>query len=145
VTVALDANILIYASDVKSPSHQAARRFLEECLDGPELFCVTWPTLAAYLRVTTHASASHAPLSTDEAAANVAALLAHPRSRVLREEDGFWRVFRELLISHRARGKLVHDVHLAALLRQHGVKTLYTRDRDFRRFEFLDVRDPFAS
>jgi predicted nucleic acid-binding protein len=34
--------------------------------------------------------------------------------------------------------------HLAALLRQHGVGTFYTRDGDFKRFDFLDVRDPFA-
>ena len=25
-----------------------------------------------------------------------------------------------------------------------GGKTLYTHDRDLRKFEFLDVRDPFA-
>jgi hypothetical protein len=29
-------------------------------------------------------------------------------------------------------------------LKQHGVGTLYTRDGDFRKFPFLDVRDPFA-
>ena len=40
------------------------------------------------------------------------------------------------------RGNLVPDTHLAALLRQHGVATLYTRDRDFRRFDFLSVIDP---
>jgi hypothetical protein len=42
------------------------------------------------------------------------------------------------------RGNLVPDAHLAALLSQHGVVTLYTRDRDFRKFSFLDVRDPVA-
>lgn len=42
------------------------------------------------------------------------------------------------------RGKLVPDAHLATILRQNGVRTLYTSDRDFRRFDFLDVRDPFA-
>jgi hypothetical protein len=42
------------------------------------------------------------------------------------------------------RGSLVPDAHLAALLRQHGVATLYTRDRDFLKFGFLDVRDPFG-
>jgi hypothetical protein len=31
-----------------------------------------------------------------------------------------------------------------ALLKQHGVRTVYTRDADFRKFPFLDVRDPFA-
>lgn len=33
---------------------------------------------------------------------------------------------------------------MATLLRQHGVKTLYTNDRDFRKFDFLDVQSPFA-
>ena len=47
-------------------------------------------------------------------------------------------------MSGRLRGNLVPDAHLASLLRQHGVRTLYTVDRDFRRFPFLDVRDPFA-
>jgi predicted nucleic acid-binding protein len=42
------------------------------------------------------------------------------------------------------RGNLVPDAHLAALLKQHGVRTLYTRDGDFRKFPFLDVRDPLA-
>jgi hypothetical protein len=30
------------------------------------------------------------------------------------------------------------------LLSQHGVVTLYTHDRDFGKFSFLDVRDPVA-
>lgn len=42
------------------------------------------------------------------------------------------------------RGNLVPDAHLAALLRQNGGRALYTRDGDFRKFSFLDVRDPFA-
>ena len=42
------------------------------------------------------------------------------------------------------RGNLVPDAHFAAILYQHGVRTLYTNDRDFRKFESLDVRDPFS-
>jgi predicted nucleic acid-binding protein len=42
------------------------------------------------------------------------------------------------------RGNAVPDAHLATLLRQHGVSTLYTDDRDLRKFDFLNVRDPFA-
>jgi predicted nucleic acid-binding protein len=30
-------------------------------------------------------------------------------------------------------------------LQCNGVKTLYSRDRDFRKFDFLEVRDPLAS
>jgi uncharacterized protein len=43
-----------------------------------------------------------------------------------------------------ARRNLVPDAHLAALLRQHDIRTLYTTDTDFRKFEFLDVRNPFV-
>jgi hypothetical protein len=30
------------------------------------------------------------------------------------------------------------------LLRQHGVRRLYTVEADFRKFAFLEIRDPFA-
>jgi len=36
------------------------------------------------------------------------------------------------------------DAHFTLLLRQHGVAKLYTHDKDFRTFSFLDVRDPLA-
>jgi predicted nucleic acid-binding protein len=29
-------------------------------------------------------------------------------------------------------------------MRENGVRTLWTNDRDFRRFDGIDVRDPFA-
>jgi hypothetical protein len=38
----------------------------------------------------------------------------------------------------------VPDAHLAAILFQHGVRVLYSNDRDFRKFGSLEVRDPFA-
>jgi hypothetical protein len=34
------------------------------------------------------------------------------------------------------------DSHHAALMRQHGVRMIHTRDSGFRRFDGLDVRDP---
>jgi len=32
----------------------------------------------------------------------------------------------------------------AALMRQHGVTTIYSRDRDFRKYDGITVRDPVA-
>ncbi|GIV00558.1 MAG: hypothetical protein KatS3mg014_2173 [Actinomycetota bacterium] len=34
--------------------------------------------------------------------------------------------------------------HLVALMRENGVRTILTHDRDFRRFDGIRVRDPFA-
>jgi hypothetical protein len=39
----------------------------------------------------------------------------------------------------------VPDAHLATVVRQHGIRILYSSDRDFRRFDFLEVRDPLAA
>ena len=75
---------------------------------------------------------------------DVDALVALPHVRLLSEEDGFLDVYREVTGGFPVRGNLVPDAHLAALLTQHGVGKLYTRDADFRKFPFLDVRDPFA-
>ena len=33
---------------------------------------------------------------------------------------------------------------LPKLTRQHGVKVIYTRDKDFRRYEGIEPRDPFS-
>ena len=35
--------------------------------------------------------------------------------------------------------------HLTVLLRQHGIKKLYTNNMDFRKLEFLQVRKPLVN
>jgi predicted nucleic acid-binding protein len=64
--------------------------------------------------------------------------------RVVSEQDGFLDAYRRVARDMSLRGNLVPDAHVAAILLQHGVRTLYTNDRDFRKFESLDVRDPFS-
>jgi hypothetical protein len=75
---------------------------------------------------------------------NIESLTGLPRTHVICEEENFLSVYREVTRGFTARGNLVPDAHLAALLRQHDIRTLYTTDADFRKFEFLDVRNPFV-
>jgi toxin-antitoxin system PIN domain toxin len=144
VSYSVDVNVLLYASDQASPRHTAAIRFMESRALDPDLLYVAWPTVMGYLRIATHPRIFTQPLSPAEALGNVAALLSLPRVRVLAEAEGFLAVYREVTGAFPVRGNLVPDAHLAALLRQHGVRRLYTTDADFRKFDFLDVRDPFA-
>ena len=60
------------------------------------------------------------------------------------EPEDFLTTYRLVAVDVPARGDLVPDAHLAALARAHGVGTIYTHDRDFRRFPFLRVVDPVA-
>jgi predicted nucleic acid-binding protein len=41
-------------------------------------------------------------------------------------------------------GNLIHDAHTAILMREHGIRRIYTRDTDFHRFPFLEPLDPVA-
>ena len=140
-----DVNVLLYASDSASPVYEKARAFLKQACNGRDLFCLSWPTVMSYLRVATHPGIFKAPLAPREALGNIEALVAQPRVRLLAEADGFLDVYRTVTGDFPVRGNLVPDAHLASLLQQHGVRTLYTRDADFRKFPFLDVRDPFAA
>ena len=143
MSYSVDVNVLLYASDTSSPKHVEAIRFLKQLASDPDLFCIAWPTLIAFLRIATHPRIFAEPLSPDDALGNVESLLSLPRVRLLSEGEGFLEVYREVTARFPVRGNLVPDAHLAALLRQHGVRRLYTVDRDFRKFDFLEVADPF--
>lgn len=41
-------------------------------------------------------------------------------------------------------GNLLYDAQIAILMREHGIKRIYTRDTDFHRFSFLEPIDPTA-
>jgi toxin-antitoxin system PIN domain toxin len=144
VSYSLDVNVLLYASDRSSDRYETARRFLDSCASGPEVLCLAWPTLMAYLRIATHPRIFAEPLSPDEALGNIKALVALRHVRTVSELDGFLDAYTHVAGDIPVRGNLVPDAHLAAILFQHGVRTLYSNDRDFRKFEGLDVRNPFA-
>ena len=143
MSFALDANVLLYASDEASDVHREARAFLEACARGAEAFYLPWPALMTYLRVITHPVAVQRPLAPEAAVANITSLLSVPHVHAISEEPGFWDVYRSLSQGLAVRGNLVPDAHIAAILRQHGIRRIYTRDRDFRKFDFLEVKDPF--
>ena len=63
---------------------------------------------------------------------------------LLGEGAGYLSRLRELSGSTEARGPLIHDARIAALCLYHGVKELWSADRDFSRFPQLVVRNPLA-
>jgi toxin-antitoxin system PIN domain toxin len=140
----VDVNVLLYASDQASPKYDKAIQFLQSRASDPELFCIFWLTLMAYIRISTHPSIFSQPLSPGEALGNVESLIGLPRVRVLSEDDGFLAIYRQVTGKLPVRGNLVPDAHLAALLLQHGVTKIYTADSDFKKFEFLEVSNPFS-
>jgi toxin-antitoxin system PIN domain toxin len=139
-----DVNVLVYATHRASPFHEAAKKLVERFLAGPDLVYLLWPVALGYLRIVTHPALLEAPLSPSVAANNIGRLVARPHVRPVGEIDGFWPAYRRVADAVNPRGNLVPDAHLVALMRQHGISTVWTHDRDFRKFDGITVRDPFA-
>ena len=140
----IDANVLLYASDQSCPVHHRARELVERLADGPDIAYLFWPTVMAYLRIATHPAVFARPLSIVEAAGNIEQLLARPHVRTAGEGDAFWRTFAAVADDALPSGNLVPDAHLVTLMLENDVRTIWSRDRDFRRFPRIEVLDPFA-
>jgi toxin-antitoxin system PIN domain toxin len=139
-----DTNLLVYASHTASPFHTRARQLVEDFAAGPQLVYVLWPVAIGYLRIVTHPRILDAPLTSATALANVDALVTRPHIRAVGELDEFWSTYRRIADDAPVKGNLVPDAHLVALMQQHGIRTIWTRDRDLRRFPGVEVRDPFG-
>jgi len=63
---------------------------------------------------------------------------------LLAESESHWSVLRSLLETGRIAGPQVHDARIAALCIQHGVRELWSADRDFGRFPSLTVVNPLV-
>jgi predicted nucleic acid-binding protein len=72
----------------------------------------------------------------------VEAWLESPTVVLLTESATHWPTLRVLLTEGRVAGAQVHDARVAALCRQHGVRELWSADRDFGRFAGITVVNP---
>jgi hypothetical protein len=139
--IAIDANLLLYASDTSSAYHQASRRWLESTLSREEPVGIAWAVVLAFLRVGTNQRIRQNAFTLHEAIAIAAGWLERPTVTLLNPGERHWEILREVMTKGQARGPLVTDAHLAALAIEHGC-TLATTDRDFARFPGLDFFNP---
>jgi uncharacterized protein len=143
LSATVDTNILLYAANADDEAHPIARALLEGLAAGPDLLYLFWPTIMGFLRIATHPAIFPHPHSPAQAVAAITALIDRPNVRTPSEADGFWELY-GVTADPQTRGNHVPDAHLATLMRQHGVTVIYTRDKDFRRYDGIDARDPFA-
>ncbi len=140
----VDTNILVYAANAEDENHEASKALLNRLAAGPELLTLFWPTLLGFVRIVTHPRVFRSPLSFKVAYDAVDRLIARRHVRVLGEADDFWALFGQTASAAKVSGNLVPDAQLAALMRQHGVREIWTNDRDFRKFDGIVTLDPFA-
>lgn len=142
--IAVDTNILVYAHREDSPFHDAASKRIAELAEGQATWSIPWPCVHEFLAIVTHPRIYTPPTPLARALDQVDAWLKSPTLVLLTKSTDHWRTLRALLLEGRIAGAQVHDARIAALCRQHGVRELWSADRDFNRFAGLTVVNPLV-
>lgn len=142
---AVDTNILVYAHRADSPWHDPAAARVRELAEGPAAWAIPWPCIHEFLAMVTHPRIYRPPTPAAAAIAQVEAWLESPSLVLLGETDGYWSELRSIVLAGRVAGPLIHDARVAALCVSHGVRELWTADRDFGRFPGVNTVNPLVS
>jgi hypothetical protein len=139
----VDTNILVYAADEHSQFHSVCNEWLDRQRWRADAWFVTWPIVYEFLRVLTHPRLARQSWNALSAWEFVTALLAAPGLEVLVPTQRHVDVAGEVIAEFPdLAGNIFHDAHTVILMREHGIRQICTRDRDFNRFPFLEVIDP---
>ncbi len=144
--IAFDTNLLVYAHRPDTREHERALVAVRAALGpGKERVAVPGPCVGEFLAVVTSPRFSSDPTPLSRALAQMDAWLRAPNAEVIGERTGTWPLLRGLIEHGGTTGQRVHDARVAAICLDHGVRELWTVDRDFGRFPELRVRNPLVS
>ena len=142
--IAVDTNVLVYAHRKDSAFHASARQAIAELAEDRATWAIPWPCIHEFYAIATHPRVYSPPSTPDEALAQIEIWLESPTLMLLAENGQHWPQLRELVVRAKLRGPMVHDARIAALCLAHGVRELWSADRDFSRFPALRVRNPLV-
>jgi len=115
---------------------------LTEAVAGAEPVSVPWPCAHEFLAVVSNPRIFRDPTPMDVALDAVRRLLASLSGGFLAEGEGYLDALERIARPALLQGALVHDARVAALCLFHGVRVLWSADRDFSRFPDLAVVNP---
>jgi hypothetical protein len=142
--IALDTNLLVYAHRGDSAFHGTAFRVLDNLRHNSIPWAIPWPCIHEFIAVVTRGI--YKPASTiSDALAFASEVIASPDLNLLSESHGYFEKLRDLATLARVSGGKIHDARIAALCLHHGVKELWSADRDFTAFPQLKVLNPLVT
>ncbi len=137
----IDVNLVLYATNERSPHHERAHRWFEQTMSSGEPVGLPLMVLLAFVRLTTNPRVLDPPLSPQQAIEYVETWRQHPTVVVPEPTARHFDLVLGLLEATGTGGNLVSDAHLAALAIEHRA-TLCSTDTDFRRFPGLVSTNP---
>ncbi len=142
--IAIDTNILVHAHRSDSEWHERAASCVRELAEARSPWAIPWPCIHEFLAITTHPRIWDPPTPTAAALDQVEAWLESPSLVLLAEGSDHWSELRAQIEAGRIAGPRVHDARIAALCLAHGVRELWSADRDFGRFPSLATVNPLT-
>jgi toxin-antitoxin system PIN domain toxin len=142
--IAIDTNLLVFAHRADAPDHDAVLAVLRPIVEGTAPWALPWPCVHEFISIATHPGIYKPASTLLEALGFVDALLLSPQLHLLAESNGYYQKLRALSVAARLRGPRIHDARIAALCLHHGVRELWTADRDFSLFPQLNTRNPLV-
>ena len=142
--IALDTNVLVYAHRRDFPQHERTLSAMAGLAATGEPWALPWPCVAEFVCVVTNPRYLPRPSSIAEAVDQVHAWREVPSCRLLTETGLTEETFFRLIEQAKAVGPRVYDARIAAICLDHGVRELWTADRDFSRFPKLRTHNPLS-
>ncbi|MGC6467362.1 MAG: type II toxin-antitoxin system VapC family toxin [Akkermansiaceae bacterium] len=142
--IALDTNILVYAHRQDSPFHLPALDTLDLLGNGESPWAIPWPCIHEFISISTHPRIYSPPSSLSISLTFLDNWLQSPSLQLLSEGPAHFQTLSEISEKAKLQGPKIHDARIAALCLAHGVKTLYTADRDFSLFPALKTKNPLV-
>jgi len=142
--IGVDSNILVYAHRLDSPWSAPANRRLRDLAEGSAPWAIPWPCVHEFLAVVTHPRLYRPATPLEKALSDLEELFESPALQLIGEDSGYWNAFSRLARQGLVAGAVVHDARVAAICLEHGVRTLWSADRDFSRFPGLEVVNPLV-
>jgi toxin-antitoxin system PIN domain toxin len=143
--IAVDTNILVYAHRRDSEFYRAAARALRGVADEGQTWGIPWPCLGEFFAIATNPRIYEPSSTVTEAVEQIDIWLESPTVVLLGETVGTWPLLRNLLVTANVVGPMAYDARIAVLCVAHGVRELWTADRDYGRFPGLRTRNPLVA
>jgi len=143
--IAIDTNILVYAHRPHLEAHARCRAAIEDLVRSGTRFVLPWPCLHEFIGVVTNARVFSPPTPAAEAVAFLNDFAALSNCQFVGETTRHLGILAELMTTPGVTGPRVHDARIAAICLSHGVRELWTADRDFSYFPRLRTRNPVAA
>ncbi len=143
-TLLFSDNCLSTPSSYQFELTNIAQKVLTEAVAKPEPVSVPWPCAHEFLALVSNPRIFRDPTPMEVALDAVRRLLSSLSGGFLTEGEGYLDALEQIARPAMLQAAIVHDARVAALCLFHGVRVLWSADRDFSRFPDLPVVNPMT-